>query len=231
MGTEKLKMAFKNGKWTVNGKPYKTESLINGFYTYMIQKFTLVFEREETDEFGNIYKCEVRLFTNGRFVLKNIKNGEEVSKAKRYVSVPVVGMLGLVTKEAPGESYAWWRPMDLQDKMDELNLTNVKSKPENSFIIDGRHWRIRERRLSEPKVDDKINVTVKTNGTMHVTVPSDGYIYIDFDDKMPIDQRYAMIHRRGTGDKFVGMLYVDRGLFNDSIYNDIKTNPDTIKLK
>ena len=74
MGTEKLKMAFKNGKWTVNGKPYKTESLINGFYTYMIQKFTLVFEREETDEFGNIYKCEVRLFTNGRFVLKNIKN-------------------------------------------------------------------------------------------------------------------------------------------------------------
>lgn len=233
MGTLKLNIIHENGHWFINDKPYASGKIYNGFVTHMAVKYTLIFERDETDEFGNVYKCEIRLFTNGRFVIKHFKNGEEVNKMKKYVAIPVNGCLGLVEKDEPGESYGWWRPVDLQKKMDELGLTNVKAKPENSFIIDGRHWRIKEKHLSDPNPMDKdVKVLVKTNGTMHISVPSDGYIYVDFDDNLPIDERYVMVHRKGSGVKgFTGILYLDRGIFNDTIYNHIKANKDQIKLK
>ena len=217
--------------WNINRDHYHEGATYDGgFDVSLIVNHTLLFSREMYDVQTGVHrKIEIKFHTNGRLTVDHIENGEIIDRQKRYVEMPIDGTLTLVcNKDDIFQCYAFYRPKSLENKLAVLKLKSIKAKPDKFFIVQDNHWKIRESYLNEQGQTENIIVSIFTNGGVHVTVPSDGYIYIDFDSELPLENRYALI-RKGKYDN--GLLYLNGGMLTDALMKEIQSNREPIRLQ
>lgn len=204
-------------RWHINEGPFYPPFSMGPFKVSLGNK-----EQLKMDASQGEVSIKMRLFRNGRFTVEIIKDNEQVYYKKRYVKVPINGFINIVPSDNLEDYAIFFRDMELQQRMNAINVDRVHAKPSKRFIIDNESWRIIDPLITDKMVNPDSFFNVLSNGDIHI---KDDEIYIDFnpygeEEPLPNNLRWAILivgNHEGKNNFTEATLYINGGMFTEEL--------------
>lgn len=213
-------VAIKKGdqRWYINEAPFYPPFSMGPFKVSLGNKEQLKMYASE----GNI-SIKMRLYRNGRFTVEIVKDNEQIYYKKRYVKVPINGFINIVPADNLEDYIIFFRDMELQERMNAINVDRVHAKPSKRFFVDKESWRIVDPLITDKMVNPDSFFNVLSNGDIYI---KDDGIYIDFnpygeeDEPLPNNLRWAILtvgNHEGNNNFTKAALYINGGMFTEEL--------------
>lgn len=216
-------ICFKKGdqRWYINEGPFYPPFSMGVFKVSLGSSDQLKMYAEQ----GNV-SIKMALFRNGRFTVEILKDDERIYYKKRYVKVPINGFINIVPSDNLEDYVIFFRDIELQERMNAVNVDRVHAKPSKRFNVDKESWKIVDPLITDKMVNPDSFFNVLSNGDIHI---KDDGIYIDFnpygeEEPLPNELRWAILiagNHEGRNDFTEATLYINGGMFTEELCDAI----------